>query len=61
LFQTRAGETPAFHLHASGKERHSPDAEDPKNFDKVKVGDTVVFTYTEAVAIDVKPAPQPKK
>ncbi len=36
-------------------------AEDPKNLDKVKVGDTVVFTYTEAFAISVKPAPQPKK
>jgi ASC-1-like (ASCH) protein len=36
-------------------------AEDPKNLDKVKVGDTVVFTYTEAVAVSIQPAPQPKK
>ena len=35
--------------------------EDPKNLEKVKVGDTVVFTYTEAIAIAVKPASQPKK
>ncbi len=36
-------------------------AEDPKNLDKVKVGDTVVFTYTEALAIAVHPASAPKK
>jgi Cu/Ag efflux protein CusF len=28
----------------------------PEHFDKVKVGDTVEITYTEAVAIDVQPA-----
>jgi FtsP/CotA-like multicopper oxidase with cupredoxin domain len=33
-------------------------AEDPKNLDKVKVGDTVVFTYTEAVALSIQPAPK---
>ncbi len=36
-------------------------AEDPKNLDKVKVGDTVVFTYTEALALSVEHAPHPKK
>ncbi len=35
--------------------------EDPKNFDKVKVGDTVVFTYTEAVAVSVTPGAAPAK
>ncbi len=28
--------------------------QDPTNFDKVKVGDTIVITYTEAVAISVR-------
>ncbi len=28
--------------------------QDPANFDKVKVGDTIVITYTEAVAISVR-------
>ena len=32
--------------------------EDPKNLEKIKVGDTVVFTYTESVAIAVSPAPK---
>ncbi len=37
-------------------------AEDPKNLDKVKVGDTVVFTYTEAIAVSVTPGtPAPAK
>ena len=30
--------------------------QNPENFDKVKVGDTVEITYTEAFAIDVQPA-----
>ena len=30
--------------------------QDPANLDKVKVGDTIVITYTEALAIAVKPA-----
>jgi Cu/Ag efflux protein CusF len=34
------------------------DVQDPRNFDKVKVGDRVEITLTEAVAIDVRPAPQ---
>jgi hypothetical protein len=29
---------------------------DPANFDKVKVGDTVAITFTEALAIEVQPA-----
>lgn len=33
-------------------------ARDPKNLDKVKVGDPVVLTYTEAIAILVEPAPK---
>jgi Cu/Ag efflux protein CusF len=32
--------------------------ENPENFDKVKVGDRVEITLTEAVAIDVQPAPK---
>jgi hypothetical protein len=36
------------------------DVENPANFDKVKVGDRVEITYTEAVAIDVHSAPQAK-
>ena len=36
-------------------------AEDPKNLDKVKVGDTVVFTYTEAIAVSVTPGAPAKK
>lgn len=36
-------------------------AEDPKNLDKIEVGDTVVVTYTEAVALSFQPAPPPKK
>ncbi len=32
----------------------------PENFDKVKVGDRVEITLTEAVAIDVQPAPKKK-
>lgn len=35
-------------------------AQDPKNLDKVKVGDTVIFTYTEALAISIAPAPKTK-
>ncbi len=31
--------------------------QDPANFDKVKVGDTVEVTHTEAFAVDVQPAP----
>jgi Cu/Ag efflux protein CusF len=31
------------------------EAENPANLDKIKVGDTVVFTYTEALAISVAP------
>lgn len=34
--------------------------EDPANLEKAKVGDTVVFTYTEAVAVAVKATPKPK-
>jgi hypothetical protein len=34
--------------------------EDPANLEKAKAGDTVVFTYTEAVAVAVKAAPKPK-
>jgi hypothetical protein len=30
--------------------------QDPSNMDKVKVGDTIVITYTEALAIAVRPA-----
>ena len=30
------------------------DVEDPANMDKVKVGDTIVITYTEALAISVR-------
>jgi hypothetical protein len=33
-------------------------ARDPRNLDKVKVGDPVVLTYTEAMAILVEPAPK---
>lgn len=29
----------------------------PESFDKVKVGDSVEITYTDAFAIDVQPAP----
>ena len=29
--------------------------EDPSNFDKVQVGDTIVLTYNEATAISLKP------
>lgn len=32
--------------------------QNPENFDKVKVGDTVEITLTEALAIDVQPAPK---
>jgi Cu/Ag efflux protein CusF len=32
--------------------------ENPENFDKVKVGDRVEITLTEAIAIDVQPAPK---
>lgn len=32
-------------------------ARDPENLDKVEVGDPIVLTYTEAVAIQVGPAP----
>jgi hypothetical protein len=28
--------------------------QDPTNFDKVKVGDTIVITYTEALAVSVE-------
>jgi hypothetical protein len=31
-------------------------AEDPKNLDKVKVGDELLITYTEALAISVEKA-----
>jgi hypothetical protein len=34
----------------------SVDVQNPDNFDKVKVGDKVEITLTEAVAIDVQPA-----
>jgi hypothetical protein len=33
---------------------------DPKNLDKVKVGDRLVLTYTEAVAVKVEPAEKKK-
>jgi len=33
------------------------DVANPANFDKVKVGDRVEITLTEALAIDVQPAP----
>ncbi|HSE96249.1 MAG TPA: hypothetical protein VLD61_10170 [Methylomirabilota bacterium] len=33
-------------------------ARDPKNLAKVKVGDTLVVTYTEALAVAVRPATQ---
>ncbi len=38
-------------------------ARDPRNLEKVKVGDLVEITYTEALAISIKPAPKssPKK
>ena len=32
--------------------------EDPKNLDKVKVGDELMITYTEALAISLEPAPK---
>ena len=32
-------------------------AREPENLKKVKVGDTIVITYTEALAVSVKPAP----
>jgi uncharacterized OB-fold protein len=32
--------------------------QNPENFDKVKVGDRVEITLTEAIAIDVQPAPK---
>ena len=31
-------------------------AEDPKNLDKIKVGDELLITITEALAISVEPA-----
>jgi hypothetical protein len=34
------------------------DVQNPENFNKVKVGDTVEITYTEELAIDVQPAPK---
>jgi hypothetical protein len=34
------------------------DVQNPENFDKVKVGDRVEITLTEAIAIDVQPAPK---
>lgn len=34
------------------------DVQNPDNFDKVKVGDRVEITLTEAIAIDVQPAPK---
>ena len=33
-------------------------AQDPKNLEAVKVGDEVVITYTEALAISVEKAPK---
>ncbi|HTP26260.1 MAG TPA: copper-binding protein [Anaeromyxobacteraceae bacterium] len=33
-------------------------ARDPKNLKKVKVGDELVVTYTEALAVSLKPAPK---
>jgi DNA-binding beta-propeller fold protein YncE len=33
-------------------------ARDPKNLQKVQVGDLVDITYTEAVAVRVRPSPQ---
>jgi Cu/Ag efflux protein CusF len=36
-------------------------AENAENVAKFKVGDPVVFTYTEAVAISVEPAPKAKR
>jgi hypothetical protein len=36
-------------------EQITVDVENPENFDKVKVGDRVEITLTEAVAIDVQP------
>jgi hypothetical protein len=33
-------------------------ARDPKNLDKVKVGDSLELVYTEAMAIAVEPAPR---
>ena len=36
------------------------DVQNPENFDKVKVGDRVEITLTEAIAIDVQPAPKKK-
>ncbi len=35
-------------------------ARNPENLDKVAVGDAVRITYTEAVAVSVKPTPKPK-
>lgn len=34
-------------------------ARDPKNLSKVKVGDLVEITYTEALAISIQPVPKP--
>lgn len=29
---------------------------DPSNFDKVRIGDTIVLTFTESTAVSLKPA-----
>jgi flagellar biosynthesis/type III secretory pathway ATPase len=36
------------------------DVQNPKQFDVVKVGDEVLVTYTEAVAVSVEPAKKPE-
>ena len=43
-----------------GPEGRSVDvtARDPKNLKKVKVGDLVEITYTEALAVSIEPAPK---
>lgn len=34
------------------------DVRDPKAFTKIKIGDTVAVTYTEALAVGIEPAPK---
>lgn len=44
-------------LAAADGRRETLKVQDPANLDKVKVGDLLEFTFTEAVAIAVEPAP----
>ncbi len=51
-------------LTGPGGESTTVKARDPRNLDKIKVGDPVVITYTEAVGISVERTPKseaPKK